>query len=166
MLPTGINEPVLKEKQVIGAGIRKATCPVCHSTDRDRLLLVYLMEHTDLLSSEGMRKRVLHVAPEPNLSQLLLKNERLEYVCGDRYEKGYGYPFYTNIDIVSLPFSDNEFDFILCNHVLEHVANDGEAISELYRVLKKGGKAILQVPVSANSETTFEDWSQRLVSSV
>ena len=46
---------------------------------------------------------------------------------------------------------------IICNHVLEHIPNDLEAMKELYRVLKVGGVAVLQVPISKNSFTTFED---------
>ena len=45
-----------------------------------------------------------------------------------------------------MPFTDNMYDFILCNHVLEHVENDLKALREIKRILKKGGKGIVQVP--------------------
>lgn len=60
-------------------------------------------------------------------------------------------------DICNLPFKDNEFDFIICNHVLEHIPDDTKAMMELYRILAPGGTAILQVPYKADLDTTFED---------
>jgi ubiquinone/menaquinone biosynthesis C-methylase UbiE len=61
------------------------------------------------------------------------------------------------LDIQEMPFGDNEFDVVICNHVLEHVPNDRKAIGEIYRVLKKGGFAILQVPTDYSMEKTYED---------
>jgi len=60
-------------------------------------------------------------------------------------------------DICDLPFSDNEFDFIICNHVLEHIPDDTKAMQEIYRILAPGGSAILQVPYKADLKNTFED---------
>ena len=59
-------------------------------------------------------------------------------------------------DICNLPFSDNSFDYILCNHVLEHIYDDEKAMKEIYRVLNKNGIAILQVPIDINSDLTHE----------
>ena len=56
-----------------------------------------------------------------------------------------------------MPFEDNFFDFILCNHVLEHIVDDTKAMKELYRVLKRKGTAILQVPINVGRDRTFED---------
>ena len=56
-------------------------------------------------------------------------------------------------------FKDNFFGVIIYNHVLEHVKNDQKAISELFRVLRPKGFAILQVPISKNAKETFEDFS-------
>ena len=60
-------------------------------------------------------------------------------------------------DIQDMPFDDNTFDVIFCNHVLEHVADDKKAMSELHRVMKPGGFGIFQVPIDYNRETTLED---------
>ena len=60
-------------------------------------------------------------------------------------------------DICNLPFNDNEFDFILCNHVLEHIPDDTKAMQELYRVMTKGGMGIFQIPQDLKREKTFED---------
>jgi len=62
-----------------------------------------------------------------------------------------------HMDITAIPFNDHTFDVILCSHVLEHVQDDRKAISELYRVLKPGGWAILMVPIDLDRATTFED---------
>lgn len=60
-------------------------------------------------------------------------------------------------DIMDMPFEDNTFDVIFCNHVLEHVDDDNKAMSELYRVMKPGGFGIFQVPIDYKRETTLED---------
>jgi len=60
-------------------------------------------------------------------------------------------------DICNLPFEDNTFDFILCNHVLEHIPDDTKAMQELYRVMKVGGMGIFQIPQDLSREKTFED---------
>ena len=47
---------------------------------------------------------------------------------------------------------------IYCSHVLEHVADDRQAVREFRRILKRDGWAILLVPiVPIVAETTFED---------
>lgn len=128
-----------------------ALCPNCLSLERHRLIWMYLQEQTDFFKAQ---LQVLHVAPE------VCFMKRFEQQHGDRY-------ITTDIesplakvkaDIHQLPFADNTFDAVLCNHVLEHVADDIKAMQELRRVLKPGGWAILQVPFfSPVPETTFED---------
>jgi len=62
------------------------------------------------------------------------------------------------MDIHQIPFADNHFDVVLCNHVLEHVRDDQQVMKEFFRVLKPGGWAILQVPFfSPVPDHTFED---------
>ena len=56
-------------------------------------------------------------------------------------------------------FEDQSFDLIICNHVLEHIDDDIKALNEIYRVLKSGGVAILQVPINFKKDKTFEDQS-------
>ena len=60
-------------------------------------------------------------------------------------------------DVQNIPLEDNSFDTILCNHVLEHVDDDLKAMSEMCRILKPGGLAIMQVPLDPDYALTDED---------
>ena len=62
-------------------------------------------------------------------------------------------------DIKSMNFENKSFDLIICNHVLEHIDDDIKALKEIFRVLKSGGVAILQVPINFKRNETFEDQS-------
>ena len=62
-----------------------------------------------------------------------------------------------SIDLTSLSFSDNSFDVVICNHVLEHIVNEKQALNEIYRVLKPGGWAIIQVPIASELAQTIEN---------
>ena len=46
-----------------------------------------------------------------------------------------------------IPHDDESFDFILCNHVLEHVPDDNLAMRELFRVMSQSGGGLFQVPI-------------------
>jgi ubiquinone/menaquinone biosynthesis C-methylase UbiE len=60
-------------------------------------------------------------------------------------------------DICHLPFEDNSYDIIFCNHVLEHIEDDQKAMRELYRVLKTGGYGIFQIPQDLTRQVTYEN---------
>jgi SAM-dependent methyltransferase len=126
-----------------------AFCPVCGSLERHRLAYVYVIEKTDLF--DGRRKEMLHVAPEPQLSRLFQKADYIEYLSADLSSPH----AMVSMDVTDIQYPDEAFDVIFCSHVLEHVLDDTKAMRELHRVLKRGGWAILQVPISA--EATFED---------
>jgi SAM-dependent methyltransferase len=152
LLPTGLkNETALS---IIGGGCRYALCPKCHSTDRERLIYWYIANKTNILNSQNSIK-LLHVAPEKILQKAFRNSNKIQYINGDLN------PLTADkkIDITDINFEDNSFDFIICNHVLEHVKDDKKAMSELFRVLKPGGEAILQVPISKYNKDTFEDFS-------
>lgn len=160
LAPVGHDIPVLIEKHVIGAGRRKAGCYKCGSRDRERLIYTYLKRTINLFDNANKHLKILHIAPEKNLSKSLLDFGFDNYICGDIFTKGYSYPEHVkNINILNIPYSENTFDLIICNHVFEHIPNDMDAMNELYRVLKDDGKAILQVPISKNTYQTFEDFS-------
>lgn len=160
MNPIGCDFKVIYEKEIVGCGRRFAGCVKCGSTDKERLVFTYLKNNIDFFSN--LDKRILHMAPEPNLSKEFLRCKFKEYVCGDFFASGYEdvYPSYVkNINILDIPYGKEYFDVVICNHVLEHVKDDLKGMSEIYRILKKGGFAILQVPVSYKLKKTYEDFS-------
>lgn len=124
--------------------------PSTLSLERHRLLWLYLKNETDFFSSQ---KRVLHFAPEQAFYKRFRKMKNLDYVTTDLNSPLAD----VKADICNLPFDDNSFDIILCNHVLEHISDDTKAMQELYRVLKTSGMGIFQIPQDLNRETTFED---------
>ncbi|WP_406682989.1 methyltransferase domain-containing protein [Seonamhaeicola sp. MEBiC1930] len=124
--------------------------PSTLSLERHRLLWLYLKGETGFFTSP---KKVLHFAPEQAFYSRFKKMSNLDYTTTDLLS-----PLADiKADICNLPFDDNSFDVILCNHVLEHIPNDTKAMEELYRVLKIGGIGILQIPQDLSRETTFED---------
>ncbi len=124
--------------------------PSTLSLERHRLLWLYLKNETDLFTKP---QRLLHFAPEQAFYKRFKKVNTLNYTTTDLVSPLAD----VKADICQLPFKDNEFDFILCNHVLEHIPDDTKAMQELLRVLAPGGTAILQIPQDLNRETTFED---------
>jgi SAM-dependent methyltransferase len=153
----GLDIPVLREQQVAGGGRRFAGCYRCGSTDRERLILTYLRFDSPLLVAPRTM-RVLHMAPEARLASALRPLNFQEYIGGDLFTEGYEYPDWVrHIDIVAVPFAADYFDLVICNHVLEHVPDDRLAMREILRVLKPGGTAVLQVPISTTLAETLED---------
>ena len=96
---------------------------------------------------------MLHFAPEQAFLKRFRKLKNISYTTTDLNSPIAD----VKADICSLPFEDNSYDFIICNHVLEHIPDDTKAMQELYRVLAPNGTAILQVPYDRTRETTFED---------
>ncbi|RNL95235.1 class I SAM-dependent methyltransferase [Sinomicrobium pectinilyticum] len=120
------------------------------SLERHRLLWLYLKHETDFFTAP---KKVLHFAPEQAFYKRFRKQQNLDYTTTDLESPLAD----VKADICHLPFEDNSFDIILCNHVLEHIPDDTTAMRELYRVLKPGGMGIFQIPQDLNREDTFED---------
>lgn len=134
-----------------------AQCPFCFSLERERLLWDYLMNQTELMDP-GIK--ILHIAPESGFFYKLKKIHKENYTPADKLSLGNYYPDGTmDIDILNIPFTNNHFDFLICNHVLEHIEDDYRAMQELFRVLKKNGVAILLVPIDNNRKITYEDFS-------
>lgn len=130
--------------------MRAQTCPVCGSGDRERLVYLYLRHRTPVFR-EALR--LLHVAPERRLFPLLARSPNLDYLTAD-LAPGRAM---VRLDITAIPFPEAHFDVLVCNHVLEHVVDDGKAMREVFRVLRSGGWALLQVPISRSLPKTLED---------
>ena len=129
---------------------KNALSPSTLSLERHRLLWLYLTNETVLFER---KVKLLHFAPEQAFHTRFKKLNNIQYDSIDINS-----PLAKiKADICDLPIKDNTYDFILCNHVLEHVLDDNKAMSELYRVLKKGGTGIFQVPIDMNRKKTFQD---------
>ena len=127
-----------------------ALCPGTLSLERHSLLWLFLERETKFFEKAS---KVLHIAPEQPLYKKFKQFKHWEYKTCDLNS-----PLAEiKADICNLPFENNSYDLVLCNHVLEHVLNDKLAIRELFRVLKKGGVLIAQVPLDLNRKMTFED---------
>ncbi len=124
--------------------------PSTLSLERHRLLWLYLERETDFFTTP---KKVLHFAPEQAFYKRFRKQKNLTYTTTDLLSPLAD----VKADICNLPFENNSYDVILCNHVLEHIPDDTKAMQELYRVLKPGGWAVLQIPQDLERTVTFED---------
>ncbi len=132
------------------SGRDNALCPNCLSLERHRLMYMYLQRKTDFFKAD---LKLLHVAPEYCFIDRFEKMKNLDYITAD-IESPLAK---VKMDIHRIPFEANTFDVAFCNHVMEHVDDDIKAMSELYRVLKPGGWAIIQSPQDWSKATTYED---------
>ena len=127
-----------------------ALAPDSMSLERHRLMWLFLQQKTNFFTE---KLKFLHVAPEFCFINLFKKMENLEYITGDLVSPWAD----VKMDVHNIPFNDNEFDVVICNHVLEHVKDDKKVMKEFYRVMKKGGWGIFQVPIDKNNKQTIED---------
>lgn len=129
-----------------------ALSPGTLSLERHRQMWLYLQNETQFFTE---KLKVLHIAPEQEFLRRFKKMDNLDYTSADLFSPIVD----VKADILDLPFADNSFDVIICNHVLEHIVEDRKAMSELYRVMKPGGWGILQVPMKNSLEKTYEDFT-------
>lgn len=181
-LPENINLKLYRYKKRLSYVGFKVKCPICHSyykkfkpygpkripnikchncgsQPHHRLLWLYL-EKKSILNNGHIR--ILHFAPEQYLYDLFCQNPTFDYFPVDIEPELYNYSGsvkLTKADITDIPFSNNNFDLIICSHVLEHIPDDKRAMSELFRVMDNNGIGIFQVPLDNGLEKTYEDFS-------
>lgn len=129
-----------------------ALCPSCLSLERHRALWLCLTGEPEL----RFHGRLLHIAPEVCFKKRLrriMQRAGGEYVTADLESPLADLHF----DVQQIPLPDGWADIIICNHLLEHVADDRRAMSELWRVMSPGGWGVMTVPVDLSREATFED---------
>jgi hypothetical protein len=147
----GHKHPVIQRKKILSAGKRRSDCPNCLSSDRDRRLWLYLE------NAITPQSHILHIAPEYPVAMKmrnLPQSMGFHYHCIDKRTQGYYYPKWVlNGDITALDFADDQFDWVIANHVLEHIPDLQSALNEVKRVLKPTGKAIFMVPLSQSQPT-------------
>ncbi len=131
---------------------KNALSPGTLSLERHRQMWLYLQNETNFFTKNY---KVLHIAPEQEFLRKFKKMKNLDYTSADLFSPIVD----VKADILDLPFEDESFDVIFCNHVLEHIEEDAKAMDELFRVMRKGGWGIFQVPMKNSLEKTFEDFT-------
>jgi predicted SAM-dependent methyltransferase len=120
-------------------------CPSCGSSERHRFAY-FTMKDTLAKYAD----KTLHFAPERCIEPWLRSISK-EYLSVDLMSAS----AMENMDITNLRLEDNSFSLVWCSHVLEHVEDDYKAMSELFRVLRPSGVAVIMVPIE--SATTYEN---------
>jgi len=126
-------------------------CPYDLTLERHRLMWLYLKNESDFFTANKLK--VLHIAPEQCFYSKFKVQKNIEYLTGDLESPLADLHF----DLHKIPLEDNQFDVVFCNHVMEHVDDPIQCMTELHRVMKIGGWAIMQVPQDFSRETTYED---------
>ena len=145
-------ENLTNHEHIIGAGIRFGDCPVCGSGDRERWVDFVLRNFTDIYS--GHHHNVLHFAPETGIRSRFMRSPGLAYYTCDLMSRSVEF----KVDITDIPFDTNKFDYIIANHVLEHVQDEAQAMRELQRCLSSEGRLVLSFPIATDADT-YEDFS-------
>ncbi|MEM7509195.1 MAG: methyltransferase domain-containing protein [Pseudomonadota bacterium] len=131
----------------IDAGARRdARCPNCGSRERERIIGLYWMREP----WDWAEARILHFSPEKAIWPML--RGLPGYVSSDveRHKRAA-----ETLDIRALAKPDASFDYLICNHVLEHVVEDRKAMAECFRVLRPSGKALFSVPIEPDLAETW-----------
>ena len=154
--PKKVYCPIAKKEFKIFAKIgNELVTPSNGARGRQRLVWHYLENKVKVLSNEMV---LLHTVPELSFFNVFIKAKNIKYVPGDKMVDGYSNQTgIKNIDLTDLQFKDCTFDCVVSNHVLEHIPDDRKAISEIHRVLKIGGVAVITIPINEQSNNTYED---------
>lgn len=124
-------------------------CPICGSISRTRRLYKLL---NDEYLKDGMS--FLDFSPFRILYKKWKKRKDIQYFSSDFADDFLSdYRF----DITNIDSNAESFDLIVCYHILEHIIDDEKAMSELYRVLKANGTALIQTPFKEGD--IYEDYS-------
>ena len=131
------------------AGERRfAQCPNCGSMERHRIQWLIMLKLAERFDFSKMS--MLHAAPEHCLSRLFQKRFG-SYTTMDLDTPG----VHVHADLTHLPFYDTQFDVVFASHVLEHISEDMKALSEIRRILRPGGFAVLPVPIVADKTVEY-----------
>ncbi len=129
------------ETREAGPGTRQhAICPKCGAFERHRIQFLALQKVAE--TRDLARMSCLHFAPE-TCFRLRFRTMFRKYVTADLQRADVDH----QVDLIALPFEDASFDLVYASHVLEHIKDDEVALSEIRRILRPGGVAIIPVPI-------------------
>lgn len=146
----GEKSELFENRPVIGGGCRKkVVCPRCGANDRNRWVDYCLEHYTDIYDID---KKVLHIAPEKSIERKMRETGFHGYITGDIC------PGVADdvVDITHMSYEDGSFDYLIINHVMEHVKDEDMALKEIFRVLKVGGAFIFSMPICTDLNETYE----------
>ena len=123
-------------------------CDFCRSAPRQRIIAKWAEQNLDLLKSS----KILYFAPELSM-MLWFKRHSIKIKTADLFDKRAD----LRLDLTALDLPSESEDIIFCNHVLEHVSDHLLALSELHRVIRKGGMLIISFPVDEGLDGMIED---------
>ena len=146
----GVSSPIYQKFNMSCGGYREnVTCQHCGANDRVRYVDFIITKYTDIYTGKNA---VLHIAPERSIEKKIRANKNCDYITGDLDPN----LAEVQVDVTNMQFKDKSFDYIIMNHVFEHIPDEEKAISEIKRCLKDDGKLIFSIPINLD-EKTFED---------
>ncbi len=126
-------------------------CPFCLSSDRERLYLLFLDNYLD---TQKRVCSVLDFAPGYSFVKAMRNRNGISYTTADFFRSDYD----ILVDVCNMTsLKDDQFDIVICSHILEHVPSPNQALKEIMRVLKAGGFAIIMVPLFDGVTSTVEE---------
>ena len=131
-------------------GRPNARCPLCHSLQRHRFLALLLAAYAPEISDS---RYVLEVAPSRNVTRMLRRASRGEYVGIDIDPAADGRTVRVAADLCRAPFADGVFDTSVCFHVFEHIPDDMSAMREYSRLIAPHGIGFIQNPWRPSAPT-------------
>ncbi len=128
-----------------------ARCVSCGSFERHRVCFeAYLRE--GVFCDDGITRRAIQFAPEQITYELLTGVPGLDYITADLDPERYPHaqPMQLRLPDGLDVFPDRHFDFVIHNHVWEHIPGAWkEHVEPFRRILAVGGKMIFTVPYSS-----------------
>lgn len=125
-------------------------CPNCHSLPRHRIEACWLKKERRNIKG----KDILYFAIEKGILRWFEEN-RIRVTTADLFEKA---DLQLNIEDTGL--MEETYDYVFCNHVLEHVDDYKKALKEIHRILRTNGKLVCSFPIDETYNNTFEDTSK------
>ena len=129
-------------------------CPICGAQDKVRMMAFFIKNFLNKSNNGQTKIKLLHFTPEAGLYDFLSKINNIEYYTSDleRTDVDFNFDLHNCTEI-----ENNSFDLIICSHVLEHVENDKRCMSEIKRMLKQNGIALLMVPIMLTIDKDYEN---------